>query len=83
MVIMEVEPEESQSECRRRKATLRKRKQRDTRTAEERELNNLQKKVGMLVTRYLIKAHSYYFIHIITVFYCGMLQHCGGAKTTL
>ena len=40
LLVMEVE--ESQSERRRRLATLRKRKQRDTRTAEERELNNLQ-----------------------------------------
>ena len=39
-----MEVEESQSEHRRRLATLRERKQRDTRTAEERELNNLQKK---------------------------------------
>ena len=36
-----MEVEESQSECRLRLATLRKRKQRDMHTAEERELNSL------------------------------------------
>ena len=41
-LVMEVEG--SQSECRRRLATLRKRKRRDTRTAEERELNSLPNK---------------------------------------